>query len=208
MAQSIENIKHATILLPGGLVSPATMAAINAIAAKYDLTYYVTTAQNLRLLGATEENIDAVKKDLTALGLRLKAPGIFPVPKVCVGMPFCNLGVADTFSLSDKIIARYGNRKDVKPKYKISISGCPASCGGSKIADIGIVGTRGGFELYVGGKGGPLPRIGKRVAKGLTEDEVIEAVGKLADFHAAKTPSKIRMFKLMDEKDFPFAAKE
>ena len=196
--------KHVTVLLSGGLIDPAMMAEVNAIAKKYDLTLYVTTAQNIRLLGATEENLEAVKGELLALGLSLKAPGKFPLPKVCVGMPYCNLGLHDTFSLAQKITAAYGDRTQVKPKYKIAISGCPASCGGSKLVDIGIVATRNGFELYVGGKAGPMPKVGMRVAKGMSEDEIIEAVGRLADFHAAKTPKKMRMYKLMGEEGFPF----
>ena len=60
-------------------------------------------------------------------------------------------------------------------------------------------------DLYVGGKGGPLPKTGKKVAKGLSEDEIVDAVGKLADFHAAGTPKKLRMFKLVENQDFPFS---
>lgn len=204
MKHTAEHSKHVTILLSGGLIYPERMKVINDVAEEYNLTLYVTTAQNLRLLGATDENLDTIRNVLLDLGLKLKAPGIFPLPKVCVGAPYCNLGLVDTFSLSDKILARYGDRTKVKPKYKISISGCPASCGGSKLADIGIVATRNGFDLYVGGKGGPLPKIGKKVAQGLSEGEIVDAVGKLADFHAAKTPKKLRMFKLIDEQDFPF----
>lgn len=199
-----ENTKHVTVLLKGGLISPEKMEAINAAASKYNVTYYLTTAQNLRILGLNESNLDAVKKSLTDSGLQLKAPGQFPLPKVCVGKPFCNLGLADTFALSDKILEAYGSRTEVKPKYKISISGCPASCGGSHLADIGIVTTKNGYDLYVGGKGGPLPRRGDKVAKGLSEDEVIEAIGKVVDFHAANTPKKLRMYKLLDKPGFPF----
>lgn len=202
---TIEKVKskHATILLTGGLIDPQTMASITAIAKKYDLSLYITTAQNIRLLGATDENLESVKGELLELGLSLKAPGKFPIPKVCVGVPYCNLGLADTFSLAEKITATYGDRTEVKPKYKISVSGCPASCGGSKLADIGIVATRNGYELYAGGKGGPLPKVGLRIAKGLSEGEVIEAVGRLADFHAEHTPKKLRMFKLMEMDGFP-----
>lgn len=200
---TIPNNKHVTLLLSGGLLAPEKMSAINTIAEKYSLTLYLTTAQNLRLLGATEENLEAIKNELVTLGLTLKAPGKFPIPKVCVGMPYCNLGLADTFSIADKITARFGDRTEVKQKYKISVSGCPACCGGSKLADIGIVATRNGFELYVGGKGGPLPKTGTRLAKGLSEDEVLDAVGRLADFHAANTPKKLRMFKLMKLDSFP-----
>ncbi|MDH3328869.1 MAG: nitrite reductase [Desulfobulbaceae bacterium] len=201
------NTKHVTILLQGGLLSPDKMQAINQLAQQYDLTYYCSTAQNLRLLGATEENIDEIKKALTALDLQVKAPGMFPLPKVCVGKPFCNLGLTDTFALSDKITARYGSRADVKPKFKIAVAGCPASCSGALLADIGIISTRIGYDLYVGGKGGPLPRVGVRVARGLSEEEVVDAVGRIADFHAANTPKKQRMFKLLDKPDFPFPLK-
>lgn len=203
MTTTIMKDKHATVAVTGGLISPETMTEVLAVAKKYGLTLYLTTSQNLRLLGATEENLASVKGDLSSLGLSVKGPGKFPKPKVCVGMPYCNLGLADTFSLAERIMSAYGNRTEVKPKFKIAISGCPASCGGSKLADIGIIATRNGFELYAGGKGGPMPKTAVRLAKGLNEDEVVEAVGKLADFHDLNTPKKLRMFKLMDMEGFP-----
>lgn len=203
MSHSPERGKHLTILLAGGRIEPAGWKEINAIAEKYDLTYYLTTAQNLRLLGITEQKLEQIKKELLNLGLKLKAPGKFPLPKVCVGKPYCNLGVEDPNALSDKLIARFGDRTEVKPKYKIAISGCPASCSGSMLADIGIVATRRGFDLYVGGKGGPMPKTGKKIGKGMSEEEVIDAVGRLIDYHAANTTKKQRMYKLLDKEDFP-----
>lgn len=195
--------KHLTVLVPSGLLAPDTVAAINAVARKYNLTCYLSTAQNFRLLGASEENLEEIRAALIGLGLILKGPGKFPKPKVCVGVPYCNLGLADTFALSDRIWSRFGARTGVKPKVKIAISGCPACCGGSMLADIGIVATRGGFDVYAGGKGGPLPKVGKRIARGLSEQEVVELVGELADYHAGKTEKKQRMAKLVDEPDFP-----
>lgn len=208
MDQASSHTKHVTILLSGGLIAPRMMADINSVAVKYNLTLYLTTAQNLRLLGATEENEAVIKKELTGLGVPVKAAGRFPKPKVCVGRPYCMLGVTDTFSLADKIMARYGDRSGVKPKFKIAVSGCPACCGGSMIADIGIVATRKGYDLYVGGKGGPFPKMAVKVAKRLSEDEVVEAVGRLADFHDARTSTKQRMFKLIEEPDFPYTSEK
>jgi NAD(P)H-nitrite reductase large subunit len=195
--------KQITVLALGGLLDLGQIEAISLVARKYNLTCYLTTAQNIRLLGASEENLEEIRTALTGLGLIVKTPGMFPKPKVCVGVPFCKLGLVDTFALSDKIWTRYGDRIGVKPKYKIAISGCPASCAGSLLLDIGIVATRNGFEVYAGGKGGPLPKVGKRIARGLTEQEAIELVGELADYHASKTENKQRMAKLIDEPDFP-----
>lgn len=198
------NTRNVTILTPGATLNPAQVSAINSIAREYGLTYYLTTAQNIRLLNATDENIEAIKTQLARQGMTVKKAGMFPKPKICVGMPSCNLGVGDTFGLSDKILARFGDRTGVKPKYKIALSDCPACCGGSKLADIGVVATRKGFDVYVGGKGGPLPRVGRRIARGVSDDEVVEIIGRLADFHAARTPKKQRMFKLLEEEDFPY----
>lgn len=202
------NNKSVTVFSPGGIFTPEQLLAIGTIARDFDLTCYMTTAQNMRLLGATEENLDRIKSRLTSEGLTPKVPGRFPKPKVCVGMPFCNLAVGDTFGLSAKILERFGNRTGVKPKYKIAISGCPACCGGSKLADIGIIATRKGFDVYVGGKGGPLPRVGQRIAKGVSDEDVLEIIGRLAYFHAARTPKKQRMFKLIGEDDFPYPPEE
>ena len=195
--------KQITVLVPGGLLALGNVEAITLVARKYNLSCYLTTAQNLRLLGASEENLEEIKGALTGLGLTLKGPGKFPKPKVCVGMPYCNLGLTDTFALSDKIWNRFGGRTGVKPKYKIAISGCPACCGGSMLVDIGIVATRSGFDVYAGGKGGPLPKVGKRIGRRLTEQDVVDLVGELADYHASKTENKQRMAKLVDEPDFP-----
>ena len=78
MKHNAEYSKHVTILFAGGLIESAKMNDINAIATKYNLILYLTTAQNLRLLGATEENIDSIKKELLELNLKLKAPGKIP----------------------------------------------------------------------------------------------------------------------------------
>jgi NAD(P)H-nitrite reductase large subunit len=195
--------KHVTLLVPGGLMTPEQLAAVHSVARTFNLTLYFTTAQNVRLLGANEENLGEIKGELSRLGLTVKGPGRFPKPKVCVGMPYCNLGLADTFALSEKIWRRYGERTGVKPKFKIALSGCPACCGGSMIADIGIVATRGGFDVYAGGKGGPLPKVGKRIGKGLGAEEVLDLIGELADYHAANTEKKQRMIKLVNQPDFP-----
>lgn len=198
------NTRHVTVLVRGGLLSPETMQAIAGIARRYNLMLYCTTLQNVRLLGANDENIEEIQKSLQDLGLQLKVPGKFPLPKVCVGKPFCNLGIADTFALADAIMEKYGGRTEVKPKLKIAVAGCPAGCSGVLLADIGIVATRKGFDLYVGGKGGPLPRVGGKAATGLSEAEVVEAVGRLVDFHTAHTSGKQRMYKLLEMEDFPY----
>ncbi|MDY0350983.1 MAG: nitrite reductase [Desulfobulbaceae bacterium] len=205
---SVRPAEHITILLPGGLLAPEEMKIVVAVAARFDLTWYATTAQNLRLLGATPENVDAIKRMLKGSGFLLKEAGRFPKPKVCIGLPYCKLGLADTLALSDRIIERFGGRSGVKPKWKIALSGCPACCAGSKLVDVGVVATRKGFDVFAGGKGGLQPKTGKRIARGVNDDEVVEMIGRLADYHDAHTEKKQRMFKLLGREDFPFPVED
>ncbi|MFH1217233.1 MAG: nitrite reductase [Pseudomonadota bacterium] len=193
-----------TVLLPAGRLPLDIMEKAHALAEKYQLGVYLSTLQNLRLVNVPEEEADAIKRELAALGAQFKGPGKFPLPRVCVGEPHCNLGIIDTESFSGKILQRFKDKAQTKPKFKIAVSACPLCCSAPKITDIGIVATSAGFELYVGGKGGPFPKVGRRILAKVTEDEVLEAVEKLVNFHDAHTKKKQRMRKLIDHPEFPY----
>jgi dissimilatory sulfite reductase (desulfoviridin) alpha/beta subunit len=194
-----------TILLPAGRLSLPVLHKVNELAQEYKLGLYFSNAQNLRLLGIKEDTLDDIKKQLAQVGVEFKGPGKFPLPKVCVGKPHCNLGIIDTESLSNRITNHFKNRTNVKPKFKIALSGCTLSCSGSLLADIGVVATRQGFDVYVGGKGGPSPKVGQKVASNYDENQVIDIIEKLVDFHDAKTGKKQRMVKLFNDPDFYFS---
>lgn len=196
--------KSLTVLIPEGLVPAAILSAVAGLVEKYGLQIYLSTAQNLRLLDVQDEDEADVRAALLKAGAVFKGPGKFPLAKVCVGEGYCNLAIVDTFALSRKIRATFGARTNVKPKCKIAISGCPASCANSLGVDIGIKATRNGYEVFVGGKGGGFPRVGRRIAKGIDESQVLEMIGKLVDFHDQNTTKKSRMSKLIDAPGFPY----
>lgn len=196
--------KSLTVLVPDGLVAGAIFNKIHELVAKYGLAIYLSTMQNIRLLNISDQDEAAIKAELTAAGAELKGPGRFPLARVCVGSAYCTLGLVDTFALSRKLRQKFQGRM-AKPKYKIAIAGCPASCSNALITDIGIKATRGGYEVYAGGKGGASPKVGLRIAKGLDEAKVLEVVEALVNFHEQKTEKKQRMSKLVSEPDFPFA---
>ncbi len=194
------------ILLPAGRLPLPLLAEVNALAACYGLEIYLTTLQNLRLLGVPKEAAADIRNRLAALDATFKAAGVFPVPRICIGGPHCKLGLIDTKALSDRILERFATRSSTKAKLKIAISGCVLSCSGTRTSDIGIVAGPNGFELHVGGKGGAAPKIGRRIKKDATEQEILDAIATLIDFHDRKTVSKQRLRKLLDDPDFPFPA--
>lgn len=196
--------KSLTVLVPEGVVPAPLLNTVTELVGQYKLGLYLSTVQNMRLLDIREEDEPKIRAALAEAGAELKGPGKFPKPKICVGDQYCNLGLIDSMALSRKIRAAFKDKGAVKPKFKISISACPASCSDAQLADIGIKANRAGLEVYVGGKGGPFPRAGRRIAKGVDEGTVLAIIERLVAFHAEKTEKKQRFAKLMEEPDFPF----
>lgn len=194
-----------TILLPSGRLPLDIMAKAQELAQRFDLGIYCSLSQNIRLLDVPGDAVDTIRTELAELGAQFKGPGKFPLPRICVGKDHCSLGIVDTAELSDMILAQFAGRKQTKAKFKIAISGCPLHCSAPKETDIGIVATRKGYEVYAGGKGGPFPKIGRRIKREASSQEVLEIIATLVDFHHEKTGSKQRISKLLKDSDFPFA---
>ncbi len=193
-----------TVLLPAGRLPLEIMSVAYGLAEQYGLQVYLSTLQNLRITGVAENDVDTVKTSLAAAGAEFKGPGKFPIPRVCVGKDHCNLAIIDTEKFSHKILDHFSGREHTKAKFKIAVAGCTLCCSGVKTTDIGIMATRDGFEIFTGGKGGPFPKIGRRIARNLSDEAVLETIETLVDFHDQKTEKKQRMFKLLDDVDFPY----
>lgn len=193
-----------TILLPAGRLPLALMAKVQELATKFKLELYLSTMQNLRVMGIREEDLPQIRDELASLGAQFKAPGRFPIPRVCIGLRDCNMGVGDPERVSALILAYFKDREKTKQKLKIAIAGCTLSCSGAVTSDIGIVATRKGFDIFAGGKGGPNPKSGRKILSNIDEQGVVAAVARLVDFHDTHTESKQRMAKLVDHPDFPY----
>jgi len=197
------NTTNITVLLPAGRLPLKVMARALELSREHDLTVYLTNEQNLRLLDVPEEKAEEIRKEFSALGMQLKAPGGFPLPRVCIGQGNCKLGRIDPQEIAGRMVARFAGR-EIRPKLKIGVSACIFSCSGATVKDIGVVATKKGFDLYVGGKGGVHPRPGRRVLKEVSEELLLQAVQEVVDFHQARTPKKQRMARLIDDPDFPY----
>jgi len=195
-----------TVLLPAGRLPLDIMKTTHAFAEKHQFGIYFSLTQNMRLINVPESAVEDVKKTLAALGADFKGPGKFPLPRVCIGKPHCNLGVVDTEQLNRKILERFGNLKNVKARFKISIAGCTVGCSWPQNTDISIMATRRGYTVCAGGKGGMVPRIARRIKRRATEAEVLDTIATLVDFHDRKTKTKQRIYKLLDDPEFPFPA--
>ncbi len=193
-----------TILRTAGLVEPGFFQAVAEVVRRYNLTVYLSTAQNIRLLEVRESDRDAIMQELAAQGARFKGTVKFPLARVCVSRPHCKLGKFDTFALARRISEHFEGWEKIKPKIKIAISGCTAACSGPLTTDIGIVGTPVGLDVYAGGKLGALPKVGRRILRRADQDRVIAVIEELVTYHYNQPGKKLRMFKLINNEDFPY----
>jgi len=186
--------------IPGGIVSPKTLRKIADVAEKYGASALkLTSAQRIAIVGLKEGDLDSVWTALSmkpgaAIGLCVRSV------KLCPGTTFCKKGKQDAVGLGLKLDERY-HGMELPSKFKMAVSGCPNSCSEPAIKDVGIMGTAKGYTLMVGGSAGPSPSLAKTLAKGLSEDEVLDLVEKIINFYKSYGKPK-RLGKVIEEIGF------
>ena len=183
--------------IPGGFTDTATLRKICDVADKYGLALKITSAQRVAMIGAKEEELDAIWTDLAqtpgaAIGLCVRSI------KICPGTQHCKRAVLDSASLGLKLDKIY-HAMELPNKMKMGVSGCLLSCSESGVKDIGIVGHNKGWRIFVGGNAGPRPRLGDLLADNVqTEEDVLEIVAKTVEFYR-NDPQQGRLGKLVEQ---------
>lgn len=183
--------------MAGGICTPETLRKIADIAEKYSAkAIKATGAQRLAIVGLEEEDLPKVWEELgmkpaAAVGMCVRSI------KFCPGTTFCRLGQQDSVSIGTKLDQLY-HGYSLPNKFKIGVSGCPNSCADSWVRDIGLIGTKKGWKLVVGGNSGSNPRIAHEVATGLNDDEAIELVKKIIDYFS-QSGKRFRLGKFINE---------
>lgn len=124
-----------------------------------------TPHQKLVVLDIEEQDVDAVKKGLKALGLDPE-PSVFRRSTMaCTGIEYCKLAIVETKTLAAQTITKLEKRladvNDQLPtRLSLHINGCPNSCARIQTADIGLKGQllpdadgekTPGFQVHLGG---------------------------------------------------------
>jgi len=137
-------------------------------------------SQRMVVVGVNPEKIDELCEDA---GVKL-APAVGRVVrsvKFCPGSALCVMGFQDSIAMAEKLNRFYG--MEVPDKLKIAISGCPNSCTEPTVRDIGLMGTKDGFTIFVGGSAGKNPRIGWVLAEKVDPEKAVEIVEKIIEFY-------------------------
>jgi len=186
---------------PCGVVTPDALRNIADVAEKYDhAALKITSAARIAIVGLKEEDIDNVWEDLhsspgAAVGLCVRSV------KACPGTTFCKRGLQDSLSLGMKLDEKY-HGMEVPGKLKMGVSGCPNQCAETCIKDIGLVGLKNGWKVYVGGNGGGKPRLAVEIAKDLNTEDALALIDKIIDYFKANSNGRQRLGAMLEKTGF------
>ncbi|AGL03340.1 nitrite and sulphite reductase 4Fe-4S region [Desulfoscipio gibsoniae] len=155
---------------PGGLVNGEQLLKIAQLVNEGAGLAKFTTGEHIVILTA-EDKVDQVRQELASVGL-----GIAPVGPVVRNVKTCPGGLCE-FALQEALndglsIDKKFSGQDMPNAVKIAFSGCPRNCMEARCSDIGFVGTKNGYKLYIGGKGGN-QILGELLDKDITSEELI-----------------------------------
>lgn len=192
--------------VPAGLITSDQLRKLADVADKYNAkAIKITAAQRIAIVGLEENDIDSAWQDLgmkpgAAIGLCVRSI------KTCPGTSFCKRGFKDSVSIGLKLDDRY-HGMNLPNKLKIGVSGCPNSCADNHTRDIGLMGTPKGWTVFVGGKGGTIPRLGDRLVMGIPDEKVLDLVDDIVTLYSDNANNKERLGAYIDRVGFEeFAA--
>jgi ferredoxin-nitrite reductase len=182
------------VVLPVGRMSADQMDGLAAIAERFGGgTIRLTVWQNLLISDIADEEIDAVKGAIEALGLEWDASSVRSGLVACTGSAGCKYGNADT-KANALALARYlEERLTLDRPVNVHLTGCHHSCAQHYIGDIGLEATRvevgddmvDGYHLCVGGGWGADQGIARRVLDSVPFDDIPPIVERLLRHYLA-----------------------
>ncbi len=177
---------------PCGLVTPDLLRRIADVAERYGCqALKITSAQRIALIGLQAKDIDAAWAEL-GLGPGGLAGDCVRSVRVCTGMQYCKRAQQDSVPLGLQI-DRDHHGKSMPGKLKIGVSGCANQCAETATKDIGLVGSRQGWDLWVGGSGGAVPCLGTRIFRGASAEQAKSLVDGVVAFFQANARPKERL---------------
>lgn len=176
----------------GGEITADKLIVLGQVAKDFNLYTKITGGQRVDLFGARLEQLPDIWERLVNAGFETgHAYGkSLRTVKSCVGNNWCRYGVEDSVGLALRLEDRY---KGVRSPHKIKmgVSGCTRECAEAQSKDFGVIATENGWNLYVAGNGGMVPRHGELFATDLDTETLIQYIDRITMFYI-KTADKLQ----------------
>jgi len=151
-------------LVVGGHLTTEQLNTLAKLAKKYgEGVVHLTTRQGIEIPHVPYEKLMPLQKALEKSELKSAPSG--PCVRAVVACPgtWCKFGLIDTQKIAGEIFRRFGKKKNLPHKFKIAVGGCRHCCSKPQENDLGVMGTAGGYAIFVGGMAGKTPRWADRL---------------------------------------------
>ncbi|MEU8459841.1 nitrite reductase large subunit NirB [Streptomyces sp. NPDC029003] len=170
--------------IPGGEITPDKLIVIGEVARDFGLYTKITGGQRIDLFGARVDQLPGIWSRLVDAGFESgHAYGkALRTVKSCVGSTWCRYGVQDSVRMAIDLELRYRGLR-APHKLKSAVSGCARECAEAQSKDFGVIATASGWNLYVGGNGGAVPRHADLLAQDLSDAELVRLIDRFLMFY-------------------------
>ncbi len=156
----------------------------------------LTESQKFMVVGVDPGRIEEFYKDA---GIELeKILGVKSV-KFCPS-DLCLYSLQDSEAMAEAL--KNICNVELPYKLKIAVSGCPNSCTEPALRDIGLMGTKRGFTIFVGGSAGKRPKIGKVIARNVDFNEALKIVSNIVTYYRDNCSEKLRLGEYIEKIGF------
>ncbi|MFC4004312.1 nitrite reductase large subunit NirB [Prauserella oleivorans] len=170
--------------IPGGEITPDKLIVIGEVAKEFGLYTKITGGQRIDMFGATVDQLPHIWKRLVDAGFESgHAYGkALRTVKSCVGTTWCRYGQQDSVGLAVELELRYRGLRSPH-KLKSAVSGCARECAEARSKDFGIIATEKGWNLYVAGNGGAVPRHADLLVSDVDTETLIRIIDRFLMFY-------------------------
>lgn len=163
--QKQDGLNYIGVVLPVGRIQSDQVRGLAKIAEDFGAgEVRLTVWQNLLIPGVSDENLDAAKAAIEALGLHHEAANVRAGLVACTGNAGCKFAGADTKAHAMVIANHLESRVQLDHPLNIHLTGCHHSCAQHYIGDIGLIACAAendegdmveGYHVFIGGGYGP-----------------------------------------------------
>jgi sulfite reductase beta subunit-like hemoprotein len=186
--QSVNGLYYVGVSILGGRTSASQLERLASLAEAYGSGRIRTTnTQNIILLDIPEWNLEALSRELDLSGLNYEPSWSRKAIIACTGIQFCKLALAETKNRAAELNEQLEAALDLDDSVRISVTGCPNSCGQHHICDVGLEGSlttidgvkRETFQVFLGGGVGEHETFGRRVGARIPSDQLADSLSRL-----------------------------
>jgi sulfite reductase beta subunit-like hemoprotein len=183
-----EGLYFAGVSLVGGRTSAHALFRLADLAERYGSGRVRTTiSQSALLLDIAESGLAGLLRALDRDGLQYRPGWAHKGVIACTGTQCCKLAVSETKNRALELVEYLERAVKLDEPVRISVTGCPNSCGQHHVCDIGLEGsvtTVGGakheaFQVFLGGGVGERESFGRRIGLRIPAEALAESLARL-----------------------------